>query len=482
MPIKILIYGFLLGLPPFFVYLLGKRMLKQLPAEGPKRIELFHKFRQQVRKIQIAATFVAVFVFVTAALWDLFGDLTVYLMAATVFFVVAAVNAVFFRFDRQVRRTTAGFWTYFRIYFGSFFVLTASYIITIQLLFLIQDSVMRPAELLYWIACLLIIVYGLPALSPFLMRLFYKVEPFKDAALKARLEGFLKKVNVKCRDILQFETDGIQYSNAIVSGLLPEYRYIYFSSYLLKRLKPSEAEAVFAHEVAHIKRKHIMMKSHLVFLLYLMVIPVAYVVQTTFPEKLSFTRIWLPIAAFVTTYMVLSRIMSKRHERQCDEFVVDHCPSAGELEAALKKLYSDNYVPSQSKSSTHPTLNQRLKYVNVRLHQDFLAEAEKNLESYYVMDQIGRLRFFTLESWEKIKASGESFGPQVQAYVEAVGEYNRLLKDFKDFEEWYAADVEHKTQDNGRTLHAKKEAAGQKFKGLDRMIKPAVENLKKQTV
>ncbi len=118
-----------------------------------------------------------------------------------------------------------------------------------------------------------------------------------------------------------------------------------------------------------------------------------------------------------------------------------------------------------------------------RLLLDFLAEIEKNLESYYVMDQIGRLRFFSLESWEKVKGYEDlTFGQEIRNYVQALSEYNRLLKDFKDYEQWYAADIERKNQENGKLLHAKKEASGQKFKGLDQVIKPALISLREKLI
>ncbi len=367
MPIKILIYGFLLFVPPLFVYFLGKRLIAHLPPDGPARILAFHGFRQQARRIQMAAIFLAVFLFVAADLGHLLGRENPHFVVITIILTIVSVNTVFFKFDREVRRTTAGFFHYARIYFGAFFILAVTYSVIIKLLFLIQGSIAHPARLLYWTAWLVVVVYGTPALSPLFMRLLYKIKPLQEPVLKERLEGFLRKIQLRCGDILQFETDGLHYSNAVVSGILPNYRYIYFSSYLLKRLNPSEIEAVFAHETAHIKKNHILMKSHLVFFLYLTVIPLAYFVHAGFQAQRAFyIAQWLPIVVFCVTYGILSRIMAKRHERECDEFVVDHCPSAADLESALQKIYADNYMPPQSPSSSHPALSQRLKYIQER--------------------------------------------------------------------------------------------------------------------
>ena len=102
----------------------------------------------------------------------------------------------------------------------------------------------------------------------------------------------------------------------------------------------------------------------------------------------------------------------------------------------------------------------------------FYAEAKANLESYYVMFQINRLRFFTLTAWDKVKA--QSWPPPVVEYIRRLTLYNKVLQDYKDYEYWYNEDLENKNQANGRILHQKKELVEEQFKGLEDVIKPAV--------
>ncbi len=110
-----------------------------------------------------------------------------------------------------------------------------------------------------------------------------------------------------------------------------------------------------------------------------------------------------------------------------------------------------------------------------------LAEAKGNLEQYYVMFQLGRLRFFLLGVLENSGGGLESVRDSaVEEYVRRLKAYNQVLKEYKDFEAWYNADLERKNQDNGRILHKKKELAQEQFAGLEQIIKAAVSSLQNE--
>ncbi len=101
----------------------------------------------------------------------------------------------------------------------------------------------------------------------------------------------------------------------------------------------------------------------------------------------------------------------------------------------------------------------------------FSEEAKANLEAYYVMFQINRLRFFSLTAWDKVK--DRDWHESVQEYIRRLTSYNKILQDYKDYEQWYNED-NNKNQENGRVLHAKKELAQEQFRGLEGVIKSAL--------
>ncbi len=113
----------------------------------------------------------------------------------------------------------------------------------------------------------------------------------------------------------------------------------------------------------------------------------------------------------------------------------------------------------------------------------FLSEAKANLEHYYVMFQLGRLRFFTLSAWEKFGCRSDiSWDSVVQEYIRRLAQYNSVLKEYKDFESWYNEDLDHKNQENGRLLHKKKELAQEEFAGLEAVIKAAIASIQEEAI
>ena len=114
-----------------------------------------------------------------------------------------------------------------------------------------------------------------------------------------------------------------------------------------------------------------------------------------------------------------------------------------------------------------------------KLLLSFWQEVEMNLESYYVMFQLGKLRFFAMQVWPLIQSCAEFLlDEQLSRYGERLADYNNVLDDFRKYEQWYAADIKNKTKENGLVLTAKRDAAQAKFDaGLEEVIKTALISL-----
>ena len=112
----------------------------------------------------------------------------------------------------------------------------------------------------------------------------------------------------------------------------------------------------------------------------------------------------------------------------------------------------------------------------------FLAEMEKNLEIFYVMDQ---RQFVTGEfltvAWDQVK--DETFIKKhaaILVYIQAIEDINRMLKEHKEFEQWYASDMGNKTPDNARALHGMKNDLDKKLKTMEAVIIPAGQTLERE--
>jgi Zn-dependent protease with chaperone function len=103
---------------------------------------------------------------------------------------------------------------------------------------------------------------------PWILRLWLGLKPLPEGPLRDRLLAAARRLNFRCRDILLWNTrHGV--ANAMVTGLLPSLRYVVVTDRLLTDLTPDEIEAVFGHEVGHVKHHHLLF--YFVFLLLSMV-------------------------------------------------------------------------------------------------------------------------------------------------------------------------------------------------------------------
>lgn len=92
-------------------------------------------------------------------------------------------------------------------------------------------------------------------LAPFALRLIFPSEPI-SGPLGERLNEFAARTGIRYRRILVWKTGTRSIVNACVAGLVPWSRYIFFTDVLLRCLSPDEVEAVFAHELAHVRKRH----------------------------------------------------------------------------------------------------------------------------------------------------------------------------------------------------------------------------------
>ena len=93
---------------------------------------------------------------------------------------------------------------------------------------------------------------------PFIMSWIWKGKPLKDETLRQRLQQLAQKAGIPYRNIILLQTKSSKLANAWVAGILPRWRSVFITDYLLEHLYPDEIEAVFAHELGHLKHQHLL--------------------------------------------------------------------------------------------------------------------------------------------------------------------------------------------------------------------------------
>lgn len=115
-----------------------------------------------------------------------------------------------------------------------------------------------------WLLYLVPIV-GVTLAFPQLLSRIWQTSPLAEGPLRDRLQTLTRRIKVHARDIRVWRTNG-QLLNAAVTGLLPSLRYIFITDGLLALLRDSEVEAVIAHELGHVRRRHLLMRMLLLAL------------------------------------------------------------------------------------------------------------------------------------------------------------------------------------------------------------------------
>ncbi|KVG05276.1 peptidase M48 [Burkholderia vietnamiensis] len=214
----------------------------------------------------------------------------------------------------------------------------------------------------------------------FIAPLFNKFEPLKDDALRTRIEALMKRCGFAAKGL--FVMDGSRRSahgNAYFTGFGASKRIVFFDT-LLARLSGQEIEAVLAHELGHFKRRHVMKRMLVSFVLSLVLLALlGWLAQRAwFYTGLGVTPsldlsnagaalvlFFLAIPVFLFFATPFSSLTSRKHEFEADAFAASQT-DAQDLVSALVKLYEDNastLTPDPVYTAfyySHPPASQRI--------------------------------------------------------------------------------------------------------------------------
>src|SRR5262249_20891366 len=93
-------------------------------------------------------------------------------------------------------------------------------------------------------------------LMPFFLRLFLGLKPLPPGPLRERLENTARRLGFRYSNILVWNSRKL-IATAIVTGFTRWMRYVILTDGLIDHLAPDEIEAVFGHEIEHIKHHHL---------------------------------------------------------------------------------------------------------------------------------------------------------------------------------------------------------------------------------
>jgi STE24 endopeptidase len=201
--------------------------------------------------------------------------------------------------------------------------------------------------------------------SPLLARIVWSTVRISDGELRDQVIAAVRRHDVRVRGPLLWRTHGTML-NAAILGLLYPFRYLLLTDALVERLARDEVEGVIAHEVAHVRHRHLLW-------LALAVLTSAILSGWAVGSALHLAGIDDPSGTWsglgtLALVVLLVGFVSRRFEWQADAFAVRHLsaphdvvtPQAADTMCrALRRVASFNGIPLTKFGFRHGSIRQR---------------------------------------------------------------------------------------------------------------------------
>lgn len=231
--------------------------------------------------------------------------------------------------------------------------------------------------LIIFVLIMLLFVFVIMMISPYLMKISYKIEPLEDGELKDKLVNLLNKYGFKVRKIeVLLASERTTKSNASFSGF-GKTKTITLYDNLINTMTPDEIVAVFAHELGHGLHKDTAKLSVMSIInILLIVLSMTWLVNY---EEIHFafgfdhmnygfafvllTFLFMPFISIITG--LITNVISRKAEYEADNHAVKEGYGL-ELIQALKTLSREDFVDlSPSKlivllTYSHPPMIDRI--------------------------------------------------------------------------------------------------------------------------
>ncbi len=242
---------------------------------------------------------------------------------------------------------------------------------------------------------------GIFLVAPLIIRVAWDTIPLPEGEIRTHLMSMCKAHRVRIRELLLWRTYGGMI-NAAVMGFVGPLRFILVTDGLLQQLPGPHVEAVMAHELAHVRKRHMiwLLVSAVSLMGAVEVLGVVFLamngvgvteVEGSFavtgpdsgivPAGLGFPAITQTDALLLLTFACAAAAwamgfgwVSRRMERQADSFAVEHLARerGGDTIAwsdaltmidALRRVADLNHVRAEKHSWRHGSIGWRQDYL-----------------------------------------------------------------------------------------------------------------------
>jgi Zn-dependent protease with chaperone function len=226
----------------------------------------------------------------------------------------------------------------------------------------------------------LFFLFGVAIIGPALVQKFWRCKPLEDGYHRSRIEDLCQRAGMAYANILYWPIFGGKMITAGVMGLIKNFRYILVTPSLLNLLEPAEIDAVIAHEIGHIKKKHLvfylvffvgfMLFSYVAFDIMIFAIiytrPVFWFISKTGLSQttvVSGIHSIVIISAFLIYFRFIFGFFMRNFERQADTYVYALFDSANPLITTLEKIAATSGQSADKPNWHHFSIRQRIDYL-----------------------------------------------------------------------------------------------------------------------
>ncbi len=231
-------------------------------------------------------------------------------------------------------------------------------------------------EILFFLIFLFAVAVG----GPLLIQKFWGCKPLEKGHMRTRIENLCAQAGMEYADILYWPIFEGRMITAGVMGLVKKFRYILVTKALLDILSPEEVDAVIAHEIGHVRHRHLlfylfffagyMLVSYTVLDLLLGLIifaePVSrFVIHHGITQDSVLPAVFTAVT--VLTFLIYFRYIfgyfMRNFERQADCHVYAFFNTAGPLISTFEKIAAGSGQSPDKPNWHHFSIAQRVDYI-----------------------------------------------------------------------------------------------------------------------
>jgi Zn-dependent protease with chaperone function len=231
-------------------------------------------------------------------------------------------------------------------------------------------------EIIYFLTFLLAVAI----LGPAMIQKFWRCHPLEAGPYRRRIEQLCHKAGLRYANILYWPIFSGRMITAGVMGLVKRFRFILVTKALLRLLTPEEVDAVIAHEIGHVKKRHL--QFYLLFFIGYLILayalfdliifaliysrPITDIIEQTGMDRSTVTSIifsLIIILFFLAYFRYIFGYFMRNFERQADCYVYTLFSSASPLITTLGKIAFNSGQSPDRPNWHHFSISERVDYL-----------------------------------------------------------------------------------------------------------------------